>query len=258
MAKDTLVPTRQQHERRQSSTWVDQHGREFHCEIDIASQRPVSIPTPSGGWKPPIATPEKYVKPHPKSFGRFVIDYPQWKMDLLERESERTRSLVGLAEAMFGEKAPEALLRPPPSLIAKVGAQPLPIEFVLAMESGNKWALGLRRPDGTLYPQPGWVTEDLLRRWKASTRTIWGASDMHGEGLRTAKKGEFYDDEGPESEDEMDFGPPVVADDDEVAPVAPVAPQAPNPRSFPSPGQGPQLRAGRGRLATPTPVARSA
>lgn len=238
MAKDTLVPTRQQHERRQSSLWTDQHGREWHCEIDISSQRPVSIPTPTGGFKPPIATPEKYLKPHPKSFGRFVIDYAQWKMDLMERESERTRTLIGLAEAMFGEKAPSALEAPPPSLLNKVGAGPLPIEFVMAMEAGNKWALGLRRTDGTLYPQPSWVTADLLRRWKAATRTVWSQNDAYGEGIPTATKNQFYD-EGDDVVFDVGgvFPAPVVAEDDELPPQPP-----PPVVSFPRLGQNTQMR----------------
>lgn len=239
MAKDTLVPTRQQHERRTSSIWTDQHGREWHCEIDISSQKPVSIPTPTNGFRQPIPTPEKYIKPHPKNFGRFVIDYPQWKMDILERDSEYTRSMIGLAEAMFGEKAPDALKAPPPSLMNKLGSRPLPVEFVMAMEAGNKWALGLRKPDGSLYPKPAWVTEELERRWRAATRTVWGAGDAFGEGLPVAAKGQFYD-EGDEATEE-DFTP-IVADDDEVLPVVPSVAKPPAIPDFPTPGQGTQLR----------------
>ena len=210
---------REQWETRTSVTMTDQHEREYSCEMDKETMNPVGIPTPRN-FRQPVPTPSKYLNPVKGRLGRLYINYTEWKRDILAAEQARTIRLREMAEKTYGNAAPKMLEDPPGDLLYKLGHGPVPIEFVLAMESGqSKWALGLRKPDGSYYKTPGWVTEDLQKRKDLALSQVWSGEGLAG-ALPMAKDGQFADDEedetptfigfaGEEEEEEADL--PVLA-----------------------------------------------
>lgn len=197
----------------------DQHGRQYDAELDKDTLMPVGLPTPRG-FRQPVPTPSKYLNPVKDRVGELYIDYDSWKRDLLAAEQARTIRLRQLAEKSYGSAAPKMLEDPPGDLLYKLGHGPVPIEFVLAMESGqSKWALGLRRADGSFYPTPKWATDELMRRKNLALSQAWNSTGPDA-GLPVARDGEFADDEGDET---VDNGPTFTFSDEEEEVEVPIA-----------------------------------
>lgn len=194
----------EQWEKRRSIVARDQHGREYHCEVDKDTMGYVGIPTPKN-FRSPIPIPNKHFKQVKGELGRFYIDYNGWKRDILTAEAGRTVRMRQLAEKMYGNAFSTVLKDPPGDLLYKLGAGPLPIEFVMAMEAGKSpWALGLRRADGSYYPVPKWVTPDLKSRMDEALHSVWSGDAGIGNDLPVALEGQF--------EDEPVADEPVVAE----------------------------------------------
>lgn len=230
--------TREQHEMRTGGILTDQHGREYQVEIDRDSMAPCGPILPHGGWRQPIPTPSQYLKPDPKRFGKLFVDYPSWKRDLILAKNAYVTKMRHVAEKTYGSAFAQALQNPPGELIDKMGAGPLPVELVLAMENGKSpWALGLRRADKSFYPEPKWLTPELKAQWQAATHTIWHAfGGMQGNLPEAGRDGfgEFDDDATDDTAPAAAATAPFVFEMDEpetldvvtgVTPVTPVTPQ---------------------------------
>lgn len=217
----------EQWEQRRGVTMHDQHGREYAVEMDIRTMGTVGPITPRN-FRQPIPTPAKYLAPVKGQLGRVHIDYDTWKRDILLSEGSRATKLRTLAEKMYGNAFAQVLKDPPGELLYKLGAGPVPIEFIMAMESGQSpWALGLRRPNGQPYPKPKWVTPDLEARMNAALHTVWSGFDG-ADSLPVAEAGQFADDPVEDVADEL-----VEEEEEEVeeafVPVG-VAAEAPQKR----------------------------
>lgn len=224
MAKN-FSESRQQHERRHPGgmQWLDQHGRAWQVEVDTVGMSAVGIPYLQSAI-PPIDIPLKYV--NAGQFGKITIEYAAWKRDILAREEEITAGIAHHAQNLYGERASEAIERPTPAILRIVGPRPIPIEFVMAMEAGRSpWVLGLRREDGSLYPKPAWVTEELEERLKASRRRFLGGTN---DALPVAGLDEFADDPAPAVEAAEEDTPFA---DDPLPPVAAKRPRGRPPKS---------------------------
>jgi len=134
---------------RRSVVMRDQHGRKWGFTIDTKTMSPVA----SGiwvDWSPSelpggkrLIPPQKYLRFDPEDLGTVVIDYDSWKADL-ERADETWESILQAhATGMYGDKAAEAMERPPVPLLRMVGPRPFPLALVVACEQGDPWALGL-------------------------------------------------------------------------------------------------------------------
>lgn len=179
----------------------DQHGREYSAEMDKRTMSPVGPITPRN-FRQPIPTPAKYIAPVKGQLGMIQIDYDGWKRDILLAEGSRVTKLRDLAEKMYGNAFATVLKDPPGELLHKLGAGPLPIEFVMAMEAGRSpWALGIFRANGQPYPKPQWLTAELEARMNSALNTVWNSFDSATAALPVAQPGEFTDDpfEEPES-----------------------------------------------------------
>jgi len=215
---------REQWEKRRSQILVDQHGREYSAEVDTDALAPVG-PIMPRNFKQPVPTPSKYVEPVRGRMNEVRINYEAWKRDIAAGEYARTLKMRKLAEDMYGSQFGKAMQDPPPELLAKVGPGPLPIECVMAMESGqSKWALGLRKPDGSYYPKPKWVTGDIEERMLSALRQIWSYDEAFAGGLPVAAPGQFADDEEDEAVET-----PVMAFADEEPELVTVANDRPDP-----------------------------
>jgi hypothetical protein len=86
-----------------------------------------------------------------------TIDYDQWIIDLADASREYREYLLQTAQKHFGAAAMRAIEERDPKLKSLAGPPPGALEYVRAMKAGNKWALGLLRPDGQAYPMPPWA-----------------------------------------------------------------------------------------------------
>lgn len=209
----------EQWERRRSITARDQHGREYHCEVDKDTMGYVGLPTPKN-FRSPIPVPNKHFKQVKGELGRFHIDYPNWKRDLMLAESARTVRMRQLAEKMYGNAFSTMLKDPPGDLLYKLGAAPVPIEFVMAMEAGKSpWALGLRQKNREYHPIPKWVTPDLKQRMDEALSTGWTGAAWADADLPVALDGQFEDEPVASGDDEPD----AIFQDEEIVDEAPFA-----------------------------------
>lgn len=146
-----------QPDHRRNQRFVDQHGRPWSGTIEIKTGHPTGVLEPTwtkgltqlapNGAKvryqvPDYLVPDQiYVKPHPTDHGVLFVDYPKMLDDLKEAWRD-WQSRVSKTELKFhGDKAnPKA---PSAQTLDLAGAPPQRVELVLAMQAGNRWALGL-------------------------------------------------------------------------------------------------------------------
>lgn len=158
-------------------TFRDQHGREFAATVDRTGYRGkprldgrgsireplmgfVSDVTPIG-WAPPfpeLLPATAICQQDPAAPSSFVIDYDAWASQITDAYQEYERGIRLLANERYPSNPGEALTNPPADLLRLAGRRPLHPDFVIAMRQGNRWALGLPRLTGGMYPTPAWAT----------------------------------------------------------------------------------------------------
>lgn len=198
-----------QQSRRTIAIYEDQHGREVVVFLHRETMTPVG-PMFFRSCREPVPTPQKYMRIDPQRMGRVRILYDQWIADLRASQAWRSDRLMQVAEKMYGTVAATMMRDQPAELLAKLGPESVPVEFVYAMRSGeSKWALGIRKPDGSFYPRPKWVTDVMFGKLEAALRQSWTADDEDVAVEDLFAPGTFADDE-PEA------APVVDADEDEA------------------------------------------
>lgn len=145
----------------------DQHGRPWSTAVDKETGDPAAPLTPAG-WKAPFPAlfpPAHVMTFPPDAMGLMVIDYDRWIVSCSEAWRAYQDELMFWARKEFGGAAIQAVDKAHPKLREMAGPPPASVEFLKAMKAGNKWALGLLRPDGSRYPMPPWAAElvDTLR-----------------------------------------------------------------------------------------------
>lgn len=162
------VKEREQHETMMPMILEDQHGREFSTQLSRDSGHPTTMLTPVG-WKAPLPTmvpPQKYFTfGNGARLGRTKIDYERWITDIANAGREFDSWLRETAKNEWGSAAARMIATNDPQLYTLAGTPPQSVELVKAMAAGNKWALGIKRPDGTAYPMPPWA-EPLIDSWR--------------------------------------------------------------------------------------------
>lgn len=142
-----------------TAMYYDQHGREYSTQMDILTGDPAAPLTPTT-WKAPF--PSLYPPPKYQTFprnrpGYVVIDYDRWIIDGAEAETEYRTWVLQVAKQQFGAAALQKIQENDADLRRLAGPPPASVEVIRAMKAGNKWALGLPRPDGSRYPMPPWA-----------------------------------------------------------------------------------------------------
>jgi hypothetical protein len=159
-----------QEERRRMGFPRDQHGRKWEAVYDIIANAPCSALIPHR-WSAPWLPPDAYFvfSSDPARDREVVIDYDRLVRDRQAARAEYDRALKAearkhgpSAHAMLeAHTLPDGRKSPHPLLLEEVGPPPLSDVFARAARAGNKWVLGLRRPDGSAYPVTPWAEPHL-------------------------------------------------------------------------------------------------
>jgi hypothetical protein len=169
---EVVVPVkeREQVDTMVTGVWRDQHGRQWAGMTDKESQAPISLRP--FGWTPPLPAmtpPAKYHTYHVASRS-FTIEYKGWLDEYAEAQREYQTWEMQVARHHFGAAALEKIKAGDAELRRLAGEPPQDVQFIKAMAAGNKWALGLTRPDGTAYPRPSWA-DDAFHSWQIESVT---------------------------------------------------------------------------------------
>lgn len=141
----------------------DQHGRRYGTKVDKDTGDPAAPLTPMDFRAPfpALYPPAKYMTFPPDEAGLLLIDYDRWLVDVSDAWRGYEQELLFWARKEFAGGAMRAIEEGNPRLRELAGPPPASVEFVKAMKAGNKWALGIAKPDGTRYAMPPWA-EDLV------------------------------------------------------------------------------------------------
>lgn len=180
----------------------DQFGRAFDVEIDLNIHTMTWVGPPIlKDARPPIDLPQVFIKPVVENnrivLGKVYCDFPAYRMEQLINGRLWRQSLLDRAKKMYPNSYGEVVQNPPRDLLIETGPGPIPIELIEASIAGNKWALGIRRKDGSFYERPRWVTEDMLERVAALKNVTGWKMDGEFDALDDdlAAKYPDYDDE---------------------------------------------------------------
>ena len=89
------------------------------------------------------------------------------------------------------------------------------------MKSGeSKWALGMRKDDGSYYPRPKWVTDSMWERAQAALKQSWSVGDTFTGAVPAFAAGTFTDEESPVAEAVEETSPFADEDEEELAVAA--------------------------------------
>lgn len=139
-----MAKAKDQQEKRRPAILTDQWGRKYRTVLERATGDPVGalVPVLAAPLGPPD-DPDCW-RVHSDEPNRITLLYENW-LSKLEAAHLQWRSQIGrFAQAMYGEKAAEAVEHPSAELLNTVGPKPFPLEPVLAAREGNKYVLGLR------------------------------------------------------------------------------------------------------------------
>lgn len=210
------VKTRSFADRVRGATFRDQHGRKWSTQIDKDTGVP-TVPLTPTDWRAPF--PALFAPAHVMTFptgelGLMVIDYDRWITSNVDAWRAYQDERLFWARKEYGAAAMQVLEDGgSPKLRELAGPPPASTEFLKAMKAGNKWALGIRRDDGTAYPVPAWAQPYL------ETLTIHETYD--GSGVDVTARPEDYPDVEDDGVVERWQGRDVYADvEEEVDPAA--------------------------------------
>ena len=162
-ALGATIKRKSQQDYRRAAVLRDQHGRKWGTQIESETMEPCVAMTPVD-WSAPMAAlvpPQKYLRTNGTEFGVIEIDYDRWIIDLSDAEREYRDHLLQTARQHFGAAAMRAIEERDPKLKQLAGPPPSATSYVKAMKAGNKWALGILRPDATRYPMPPWAVAEF-------------------------------------------------------------------------------------------------
>ena len=205
---------------RSTKLFEDQHGREWVVTLHNANMMPVGEMYMQK-CRQPIPTPSKYVRIVPKKMGKLHVHYDEWINDVMTSNLWRRERLQQVAEKSYGSAFAAVLKDPPGELLAKIGPEPIPVEFIHAMKSGeSKWALGMRKDDGSYYPRPRWVTDSMWERAQSALKQSWSVGDTFTGAVPAFAAGTFTDEESPVAEAVEEASPFADEDEEELAVAA--------------------------------------
>lgn len=144
-----MAKQQDQQKRRRAGILRDQWDRPYFSVIDKMTGDPIGALSPK--FKAPLGPPDgpEYITMQADQPGRFAIRYDRWAAFLRERKAAYQALIARYARQMYGDKAAEAILQPPPELRRLAGSTPFPYELVEAAGQGNGYILGTRPFDPT-------------------------------------------------------------------------------------------------------------
>lgn len=129
---------------RRNVTLTDQHGRKWHCNEDRRTGAAVGPYEPKG-WSAPWYLPQGgeypyYQRPEDEPH-RLELDYDACLAQLRQAHADWEKRVRDVGIELHGQAFTED--KPTLAVLQRVGHKPLPLEPILAMKQGNKYALGL-------------------------------------------------------------------------------------------------------------------
>lgn len=153
-----------QRKQRESVDFTDQHGREYHGNIETKTGGIVGELEPK--FSAPLMPKPQYIERVARRPYDVFINYKRWKADIREARSDWEKDGRQLSRKMHGDAyKPGASFSA--DILEIIGEPPEAIEPVLAAEQGNKWVLGLtKRVDLRLvdFFEPELLDPSLRRR----------------------------------------------------------------------------------------------
>lgn len=144
-----MAKQQDQQKRRRPGILRDQWNRAYATVIDRATGDPIGALSPK--FTAPLNPPDgpEFWRVLPEHPGRIEIRYAQWSGFLRGRRQEYLAKQERDARQMYGDKAADAIQKPPPELRRLSGTMPYPYEIIDAAAQGNGFVLGLRKFDPT-------------------------------------------------------------------------------------------------------------
>lgn len=130
---------------REYMEFTDQHGRTWGAPIEVRSRHACGPYEPQFELPHPIfMPPQRFINPHPSSYGRVVIDYEGWMSQVEELWADHSNFMIRLALEMYPDQDTHKVLEDPPkALLHQLGGTPqIRKEVVMALMAGDPWALG--------------------------------------------------------------------------------------------------------------------
>lgn len=141
-----------QRKQRRGQRFTDQHGREYHAELEIKTGEPCGLI--GALYQAPLVVPLKFLKrsKDPARPYDLVIDYAQWLAEIREEAADWRRRATAAAVKRYGDQFDAS--KPWPADILELFPRPKDHEEpVIAARQGNRWVLGLTtKPDPRLAP----------------------------------------------------------------------------------------------------------
>lgn len=142
-----MATAKTQRDYRRSLVAVDQYGRKWGVNIELATGDPCGGVT-SAGWADPLRTPEKYLNV-PKEYGqaiwgRIVVNFEQWVTDQQAAERDWKVRLWEIGQEKQGSKFDAATADRDDYLLHLAGPKPWPSSLaLLEAAAGDPALLGL-------------------------------------------------------------------------------------------------------------------
>lgn len=131
-------------DRRRTVILTDQHGRKWFCNEDIRTGAAVGPYEPKG-WSAPWYLPQggefPYYKRQEETPNLMDLDYDGYLAQLRQAHGEWEKRIRDVGIELHGQAFDEN--KPTLAVLQRVGQKPQPIEPIVAMKQGNKYALGL-------------------------------------------------------------------------------------------------------------------
>lgn len=135
---------RTQADRRRTYPVLDQHGRQWVVNMEIASGGIVGAPIPC--FTDTLRTPSQYCVVPFDNPRIMEINYDQWIADLKNRWEEWNTHRVEVTRSLYGDRA--EIDRPPSrEVLSIVGPAPLDAAVIEAAKQGDVPGLGTEEPD---------------------------------------------------------------------------------------------------------------
>jgi hypothetical protein len=143
--------------------FTDNHGRKFGASVEKDTMHPTGSMTPIGHIEHSFFPLDMQFVSF-GALGKMHIDYDNWEAMVVDAHKNFENRLHDTASAMSPlDMGASHIANRPPALVKMMGPAPVPVDFVRASRAGNKWILGIPKPDGSQYPVPQWAEKYMVK-----------------------------------------------------------------------------------------------
>ena len=187
-----------QADKRTQFEFTDQHGRKFSASVEKDTMHPTGSLQPIGHKEHSFFPLDMQFVSFNEKLGQMTIDYENWESMIVEAHKRFENRLHEVAAAMSPSDMGAAHIENrPPALVKIVGTPPVPVDFVRASRAGNKWILGIPKPDGSDYPVPAWAEKYLVKPVEVEPEypDVYDDEEDEGELATVGAEADRYDEQ---------------------------------------------------------------